>query len=113
MEIKCKYCRKDLFNKVPIQLLTSHGEIKQNIMDVGCSGTNDSEPSLYIPIENMPKWIADIVNQESWTKGRLNCPHCNNRIGSFNFVNELKCSCGQFVTPSVRITSSKVDISRN
>ncbi|XP_076281766.1 E3 ubiquitin-protein ligase RNF180-like [Lasioglossum baleicum] len=111
MEMKCKHCRKDLFNKEPIQLLTSHGEIKQNSTDIGCGSTNDSESSSYIATENMPKWIADIVNQESWTKGRLNCPYCNNRIGSFNFVNEQKCNCGQFITLPVRITNSKVDIS--
>ncbi|XP_031843787.1 E3 ubiquitin-protein ligase RNF180-like isoform X2 [Nomia melanderi] len=113
MEVKCKLCRKNLFNNKPIQLLTSHSEIKQNLVDIGCGNTNDTDSSSYLPIENVPEWIVNIVNQESWTKGRLYCPHCNNRIGSFNFVNELKCDCGQFITPPIRITNSKVDIKLN
>lgn len=48
--------------------------------------------------------------QESWTKGRLHCPNCNNRIGTFNFINELKCNCSKFITPPIKITNSKVDI---
>lgn len=48
--------------------------------------------------------------QESWTKGRLHCSHCNNRIGSFNFINVLRCDCNQFVTHPIRIINSKVDI---
>ncbi|XP_076632138.1 E3 ubiquitin-protein ligase RNF180-like [Colletes latitarsis] len=109
MEVKCKHCRKDLFNKKSMQLLTSHNEIKQNVMDVGCA-TNDSESSSYLSTENMPEWIECIINKESWTKGRLYCPHCNNRIGSFNFVHEMKCDCGKCITPAIRITNSKVDI---
>ncbi|XP_076247120.1 E3 ubiquitin-protein ligase RNF180-like isoform X2 [Calliopsis andreniformis] len=109
MEVKCKHCRKDLFNEVSTWLLTSHGEIKKSLMDVGC-GVHDLESCSYLPADNIPEWIECIINQESWTKGRLHCPHCNNRIGSFNFVNELKCDCGQFITPPIRITNSKVDI---
>ncbi|XP_017766214.1 PREDICTED: E3 ubiquitin-protein ligase RNF180-like [Eufriesea mexicana] len=110
MEVKCKHCRKDLFGKECISLLTSHNEIKTNFVDVFECGTNDFEPCSYISMEKLPKWIEQAINQESWTKGRLHCPHCNNRIGSFNFVNELKCNCSKFIAPPVKITNSKVDI---
>ena len=110
MEVKCKHCRKDLFNKEPIHLLTSHSEAKTNSMDVGCEA-NSSDSCLYMLEDNVPEWIQNIINRESWTKGRLHCPHCNNRIGSFNFVKELKCDCGEFIAPPIRLTSSKVDIS--
>ncbi|CAK9817537.1 E3 ubiquitin-protein ligase RNF180 [Anthophora plagiata] len=110
MEVKCKHCRKDLFNKLSIQLLTSHGEVKRNNKDMGC-GINDPECCSYMSMEKLPEWIEHAITQESWTKGRLHCPNCNNRIGSFNFVNELKCNCSQFITPPIRLTNSKVDIS--
>lgn len=48
--------------------------------------------------------------KESWTKGKLHCPHCNSHLGSFNFVNDLKCYCEKYVRPPIRIVNSKVDI---
>lgn len=109
MEVKCKHCRKNLFNKECISLFTSHNEIKKNLTDVGCE-TNNFESCSYISVEKLPKWIEHTINQESWTKGRLHCPNCNNRIGTFNFVNELKCNCSKFITLPIKITNSKVDI---
>ena len=109
MEVRCKHCRKNLFNEASVELLTSHGEIKRSLMDVGCT-TNNPEPCSYISIDRMPGWIEQVVNQESWTKGRLHCSHCNNRIGSFNFINVLRCDCNKFVTHPIRIINSKVDI---
>lgn len=109
MEVKCKRCRRNLSNNEFILLFTSHNEVKKNPMDVGCEA-NDSESCSYISMEKMPKWIEHAINQESWTKGRLHCPNCNNRIGTFNFINELKCNCSKFITLPVKITNSKVDI---
>lgn len=111
MEVRCKYCRKNLFD-LPVQLLTSHGEIKTDLMHGGC-GINNPEPCSYMSVDNMPEWIADAVDKESWTKGRLHCSHCNNRIGSFNFINVSKCNCNEFITHPIRIINNKVDISYN
>ncbi|XP_026667251.1 E3 ubiquitin-protein ligase RNF180-like [Ceratina calcarata] len=109
MEVKCKHCRKDLFDNERIPLMTSHGEVKRSCMDVGCGAAN-SESCSYLPTEMLPEWIEHAINQESWTKGRLHCPNCKNRVGLFNFVNESKCDCNKFIIPPVRITNSKVDI---
>ncbi|XP_076163789.1 E3 ubiquitin-protein ligase RNF180-like isoform X2 [Ptiloglossa arizonensis] len=87
-------------------------KIKKNPMDVGCAA-NETKSCSYVSVEDMPEWIKYTVNRESWTRGRLHCPYCNNRIGSFNFVNEMKCDCGKYITLPVRITNSKVDISFN
>ncbi|KAJ9580748.1 hypothetical protein L9F63_024074, partial [Diploptera punctata] len=46
-----------------------------------------------------------------WQKGRLNCPKCRGRVGSFDFVSGLKCDCGKHVLPPVHVVRSKVDIS--
>lgn len=62
MEVKCKHCRKDLFDKDSTWLLTSHSEIKKNLTDVGC-GVNDSESCSYISEDNIPEWIECIINQ--------------------------------------------------
>ncbi|CAL7943280.1 unnamed protein product [Xylocopa violacea] len=110
MEVKCKHCRKSLFDIKCIPLLTSHSEVKNISTDVGCD-TDGPESCSYMSDEKLPKWVEHAINQESWTKGRLHCPNCNNRIGSFNFVNELRCNCNKFITPPVKITNSKVDVS--
>lgn len=62
MEVKCKHCRKNLFNKECISLFTSHNEIKKNLTDVGCE-TNNFESCSYISVEKLPKWIEHIINQ--------------------------------------------------
>lgn len=107
VDVKCKHCRKLLFND-RLQLLTAHCEVKNNT-NAGCD-LNDRESCSYLSSDNMPDWIELIIAKEAWTKGRLHCPECNNRIGAFNFVNEFKCNCGQFITPPIRLINSKVDI---
>lgn len=109
IELKCKQCRKSLFNNDDITLLTSHNENMSDIEHTGC-GNNFVEHLLYMSIENVPTWIEDIINQTSWTKGKLNCPFCNNRIGSYNLMVNTKCSCGKSITPNIRLIQSKLDI---
>lgn len=133
MEVRCKHCCKSLFKGDSI-LFNAHHEVKpkQQTMDVGCQ-VDESDCCSYMTPENAPNWIMNAINQvyllyqdftniciyeskdnyffkESWTKGKLYCPYCNNRLGSFNFVNELKCYCDKYVRPPIRIVNSKVDI---
>ena len=46
---------------------------------------------------------AFLVTQSGWTKGRLNCPSCQSRIGAFDFVGS-----GSTDHP-VHLIKSKVD----
>ncbi|KAG7160581.1 E3 ubiquitin-protein ligase RNF180-like [Homarus americanus] len=39
--------------------------------------------------------------RSSWTKGKIHCPGCQARIGSFNFVSGSQCACGSHVLPQV------------
>merc|ERR1712020_605809 len=34
----------------------------------------------------MPDWILQKVEEAGWTKGRLNCPQCQSRLGGFDFI---------------------------
>lgn len=49
--------------------------------------------------------------QTEWTKGKLNCPNCEARVGSFDFTARSKCACGSTVLPAVHLVKSKVDSS--
>ncbi|GAB1866142.1 E3 ubiquitin-protein ligase [Camponotus japonicus] len=108
MEVRCKHCCKSLFKGDSI-LFNAHHEIKQHPIDLGCQADN-SDYCSYMTSENVPDWIMNIINQESWTKGKLHCPYCNSRLGSFNFVSNTKCYCDKYVTPPIRIVNSKIDI---
>nr|XP_034956788.1 E3 ubiquitin-protein ligase RNF180 isoform X3 [Zootoca vivipara] len=50
----------------------------------------------HMNIEALPDWVTHIIENAQWTTGKLNCPFCGARLGGFNFVNNTKCSCGQF-----------------
>ncbi|KAK2587435.1 hypothetical protein KPH14_003145 [Odynerus spinipes] len=109
IEIKCKHCCKNLFPNEDVTLLTSHNTNKSDIEHTGC-GPNFVEHFVYMSTENVPTWIQEIIDQTSWIKGRLNCPFCNTRIGSFNLVVDTKCSCGTCIVPPIKLIQSKLDI---
>ncbi|XP_062984091.1 E3 ubiquitin-protein ligase RNF180 [Elgaria multicarinata webbii] len=50
----------------------------------------------HMNIEALPDWVTCIIEKAQWTTGKLNCPFCGACLGGFNFVNNTKCSCGQF-----------------
>ncbi|GIY75328.1 uncharacterized protein CDAR_515051 [Caerostris darwini] len=54
-------------------------------------------------------WIREQINAGDWMKGKLHCPVCKTRLGSYNFVNGAKCQCGLHVLPSLHVTSAKID----
>lgn len=47
--------------------------------------------------------------QSQWTEGKLYCPKCTSRIGSFNFTQGVRCSCFTFIIPAIWIQKCKVD----
>lgn len=53
-------------------------------------------------------WMKEIVNN---VEGKLYCPSCKSKIGSFNWVMASKCLCGQQVSPSFYLVPSKVEYS--
>ncbi|XP_012266695.2 E3 ubiquitin-protein ligase RNF180-like [Athalia rosae] len=107
-EVKCKRCRKVLFTEEATPLLTAHSEIRSGPTHFRC-GTGAPEYCLYISEENIPDWIRDAVDKEYWIKGKIHCPHCHSRLGSFDFVSQTKCDCGEYLPPPIRIIHCKVD----
>lgn len=43
------------------------------------------------------------------THGKLNCPNCSNKVGSFSWTMGCQCPCGAQVAPAFYLTPSKVD----
>jgi len=50
--------------------------------------------------------VCGILNN---TQGRLTCPKCSHKLGSFNWVLAVKCPCGKQVQPAFYILPSRVD----
>mmetsp|Transcript_28751 Transcript_28751/g.39742 ORF Transcript_28751/g.39742 Transcript_28751/m.39742 type:complete len:356 (+) Transcript_28751:110-1177(+) len=44
-------------------------------------------------------------------EGKLQCPQCAGRLGSFNWAGE-QCSCGSWVTPAFQVHKTKIDVIR-
>ncbi|KAJ8311930.1 hypothetical protein KUTeg_010537 [Tegillarca granosa] len=64
---------------------------------------------LYISSDLIPEWIEEAIHKCQWTKGKVNCPKCKGRLGSFDFLSSGKCSCGKSVLPSIHILQNRVD----
>lgn len=53
-------------------------------------------------------WMKDVINN---VEGKLYCPSCKSKIGSFNWLMASKCPCGKQVSPSFYLVPSKIDYS--
>lgn len=65
-----------------------------------CTRTFFVEPLLWMKKE--------VVNN---VEGKLYCPSCKSKIGSFNWIMAARCKCGEQVSPNFYLVPSKVDFS--
>lgn len=107
--IKCKKCRHELVREADCQraVVTAHGE-KHYLTETECC-SNSEQDSLWYLDESATAWISDLITKHEWTKGKLNCPNCEARVGSFDFVSTSACECGSRTLPAVHLVKSKVD----
>lgn len=94
----CRKCRKHLFR-----------------------GSNvDTEPHVADPTKQfVPGQVEGctshfLVEAEPWMnleqhEGKLNCPNCDARFGSFVWAG-AQCSCGAWVVPAIQVPKSRVDV---
>lgn len=111
-KIRCRKCRTVLLSENRMTLLDAHGEeccdAGVRALESECLSVRE-QSCLYIPEESFPDFILQAVEESSWTKGKIYCPSCRARLGSFNFVSGGQCACGSHVIPQVHILRSKVD----
>ena len=51
-------------------------------------------------------WMPDIVHN---LEGKLNCPKCDAKLGSFSWISGSQCPCGTKIAPAFYLVPSKVD----
>ncbi len=103
---KCRKCRHFLL--ADNQVSNCHGyPISSDENDSkSCSPVSNV---WYLTEDRIPAWMKNQVDDGNWTKGKLFCPTCQCRIGSYDFVSGAKCSCGSHVLPPLHVVSSKLD----
>nr|CAI5827002.1 unnamed protein product [Callosobruchus analis] len=114
-EVKCKKCRKTLFDlhqKPTDSLTNAHNEslTSSTPKDQDICDTVRDENMVFLKEDILPQWISSKIESEQWSKGRLSCPHCDSRIGNFDFVSGCKCSCSNNPLPPVHFIKSKIDL---
>lgn len=88
---RCKKCRRVLASESNLITHTDR-ETSGN-----CTKTYFLEPLAWM----------DSVTQS--VQGKLHCPKCSNKVGSFSWVMGCVCPCGCQVAPAFYLTPSKID----
>ncbi|XP_048738344.1 dual specificity protein phosphatase 12-like isoform X1 [Ostrea edulis] len=110
---KCRKCRHSLFKQSGILKHTvGDGEVafdwRGKVSSAKVERADDQEEKLcdlsYF-IEPV-RWMAKSVQE---LEGKLNCPKCSCKIGSFIWYGE-RCPCGAWVAPAFHIQTAKVDM---
>ncbi|KAK3095622.1 hypothetical protein FSP39_016779 [Pinctada imbricata] len=69
------------------------------------SPSSEDGTQLFISHEEevLPSWILKLIEESSWLKGKLTCPQCSGRVGSFDFVSSSKYTTGDGCVPPIRV----------
>lgn len=103
---RCRKCRLALFTSANI--VSSHGEPWTGHVSFICP-LSKADTVWYVREQDLPEWMLDQINCGDWVKGKLYCPTCSARLGSFDFVTGAKCDCGEFVLPPIHLSKSRID----
>jgi len=113
----CQRCRCALFTESQLTSQHKKGQHKFSFRkDRGKSGessavsalrsSSSSEcSSLFLSEPNL--WMTQLAMSLS-VVGKLNCPKCGHRVGSFSWSGS-QCSCGTWIVPAIQIPVSKID----
>ncbi|XP_076322682.1 uncharacterized protein LOC143231848 isoform X2 [Tachypleus tridentatus] len=110
---KCKKCRRILFcGEIVVNSHCKSERFLENAVNLQSEGFQpmcSNNTVWYLKEDKLQDWIIEQIDQGDWIKGKLTCPKCHCRIGSFDFVCGSKCNCEEFVLPPVHVVKSKVD----
>lgn len=108
--MKCKKCRTVVVESCAETVVTGHRTMIMESLEVTEDSCGIEKTVWFLDEDKAPQWIKDRVDEKDWMKGRLNCPKCGTRIGSFDFTSGTKCRCTNSVLPSIQLIKTKVDI---
>lgn len=88
---RCKKCRRVLASE---SSLMNHEDKSTKTI---CNKTYFVEPL---------SWMKNVTQT---TQGKLHCPKCNSKVGSFSWIMGCQCPCGSQIAPAFYLVPSKVD----
>ncbi|XP_042636081.1 E3 ubiquitin-protein ligase RNF180 isoform X2 [Catharus ustulatus] len=92
--LRCWRCRKYIANSVFIAKCNAKETCK--ISQSSAAAQNPCNV-WHVSLDAIPEWVKCVIEKAQWTIGKLHCPFCEACLGSFNFVCNKECSCGQLV----------------
>ncbi|XP_064596467.1 uncharacterized protein LOC135463079 [Liolophura sinensis] len=105
---KCRRCRCALLTDR--SLLTSHEEPLTGAGESALTDCDRKSTVWYVSTEDScPDWVTRCLNKGEWCKGKLLCPKCRGRLGSFDFTSSQRCHCGAEICPPIHINKNRVD----
>lgn len=106
----CKICRLILFDQSDLQSPPHQRKRRDHHRYYDKFANNSNNPCESIFLSNPMTWMNQkVMNSNNIIQGKLNCPKCSTKIGSWNWSG-AQCSCGSWVTPAIQILASRVDI---
>ena len=105
----CKKCRSILFTSdrlMPHEPEQHQISTRRKLKDLRHHLSSHVDCSSYFLEETLP-WMDEALLAE----GKIHCPtvKCQSRLGGLQWSGS-QCSCGTWITPSIKITKSRVDI---
>ncbi|XP_049887984.1 dual specificity protein phosphatase MPK-4-like [Pectinophora gossypiella] len=86
------------------ELLDGYSE--HNLVDGHIAGRDEPEVCRQMWFVEPMSWMEGVSHEP---QGKLHCPKCKTKIGSFSWVMACKCPCGQKVAPAFYLVPSKVE----
>eukprot|EP00249_Psilotum_nudum_P019210 c27142_g1_i4 orf=512-1420(+) len=106
---RCKRCRRILAVESNV-LLHSPGKgdvsFRRKKRDKSLFDEEREPGCTSIFVEPM-QWMNTV--QEGVVMGKLSCPNCRARLGTFNWAG-MQCSCGSWVIPAFQLHKSRMDM---
>ncbi|CAG9864146.1 unnamed protein product [Phyllotreta striolata] len=111
-EMKCKKCRKAILNESEVKQFVDAHNSKFDSDPEECDSIRNGT-NVYLTTYKLPAWLLDQIDAENWTKGKIHCPHCQNKIGTFDHIGGQKCSCAKYELAPISFVKSKIDLIKN
>lgn len=91
--------------------MDSHGRALQELTKRSCGGLYSAgQTHLFISLDDGPLWILETVEEQCYRQGKLLCPKCQGRLGSFDLIRVRPCYCGETTLPTVHLLCDRIDI---
>lgn len=99
-----------LIDQISDKLKSNSLSVSDRSSEGAAKPTTTAEPCKDIFFLEPLAWMNGILKQ---TQGKLHCPKCTTKLGSFSWTMGCHCPCGTQVSPAFYLVPSKVELCRS